>query len=179
MRWALAVVFATSVAHAEPVARFGMTFGVDRNAPEAHEVGPLVGVGATLGRFTGEVNYTYLSMMDPDTSIHRVGVALRADFMRCETCKDSNSIYAELGAARKMGHWRVAEGIDSTEQSELSVAGGYQLSRGWQLGLRLGVARRDPMLGATCRGIGCSVAMPGSTGLAESVMLEWMFLVGR
>jgi len=180
MRWALGVVVAvTSVAHADPLVRFGMTFGADRNAPEAHEVGPLIGVGLSSGRFSGEVNYTYLSFMDPETAIHRVGVALRASFVRCDYCTDPDAFYAEVGAARRMGHWRVADDIDATEQNEVYVAGGYELGRTWQIGLRFGLAQRDPMLGVACRGVGCPVAMPASSGLAESVMLEWMFQIGR
>jgi hypothetical protein len=177
------VLLLAGVAHADPVARFGMTFGVDRNAPEAHEVGPLIGLGATFGRFTGEANYTYLSFMDPDTSIHRVGIALRADFLRtCSTitCNGGNAVYAELGAAQRKGRWLVAEDTYATSQSEVYVSGGYQLAAGagrWQIGLRLGIAPRDPMLDTACRGIGCPVAMPASSGIAESLMAEWMWLL--
>ena len=69
-------------AHADPLLRFGMTFGVDRNIPEAHEFGPMVGVGANAGRFSAEANYAYLSMFADDARVHRAGVALRMDIAR-------------------------------------------------------------------------------------------------
>jgi len=184
-RLALAVLLVCGVASADPKARFGMTFGIDRNAPEAHEVGPLIGLGLSAGRFTGEVNYTYLSLMDPYESIHRVGVALRADIVRrCSTidCTKSRALYGELGAAQRFGHWRVNDQSDyeATKQSEVYFAAGFELAEwsAWDLGLRFGLARRDPMLEVACRGVTCPVSMPASSGLAESVMLEWTWLIG-
>src|SRR5262245_54913705 len=117
MRWLLALALLGSVAQADPVApvaRFGMTFGVDRNAPEAHEVGPLIGFGIALGRFIGEANYTYLSFMDPNTSIHRVGLAVRASFFQrdCIHCSDPSAAFGEIGAAVRRGNWGVAIGVD-------------------------------------------------------------------
>jgi hypothetical protein len=175
--------------------RFGLTFGVDRNAPEAHEVGPAVALGARLGRFGGEINYAYLSVFDMDTSIHRVGVALRADLYRrharpcvVRRCIHTSAIYGELGAAERFGTWRTGEMLDRYESGrrpELQVALGYEIRdsfaiqrAAWQIGLRFSVARRDPFLSPICRGVSCKVAMPASSGLAESVMLEWMFLLG-
>ena len=184
-RLALVLLLVPAVASASPKARFGMTFGVDRNAPEAHEVGPLFGVGLSAGRFTGEVNYTYLSLMDPNESIHRFGVALRADIVRrCWNidCTQSRAIYGELGAARRFGHWRVNEELDyeATQQSEVYFAAGVELAEwtAWDIGLRFGLARRDPMLDVACRGVTCPVSMPASSGLAESVMLEWTWMLG-
>ena len=172
-------------ATADPQVRFGLTFGVDRNVPEAHEFGPMFGVGMGAGRFTGELNYSYLSMFDQATRVHRAGVSLRMDFVRTwDLRKQSKAFYGELGAARRFGIWSANDlaPVEDKSQSELQLAAGYELSGhggAWQLALRLGLARRDPMLGASCRGVTCAVAMPESTGLAESVMLEWTWLLNR
>lgn len=172
-------------ADADPLVRFGMTFGVNRNIPEAQEFGPMLAVGATAGRFAGEVNYSYLSMFDDVSRVHRAGVALRMDIVRSwSSRRESRAFYGELGAARRVGEWSVGEYDPAVEksQSELQLAAGYELSGNggaWQLALRFGFARRDPMLGEVCRGTGCSMAMPASTGLAESVMLEWTWQLLR
>jgi hypothetical protein len=172
-------------AEADPLVRFGMTFGVNRNLPEAQEFGPLIGVGANAGRFIGELNYSYLSMFEDDSRVHRAGVALRMDILReWSRARQSRALYAELGAARRVGQWRVNDmdpAVDKS-QGELQLAAGYELSNAggaWQLALRFGFARRDPMLAQACRGVTCPVAMPSSTGIAESVMLEWTWLLGR
>lgn len=171
-------------ADADPQVRFGMTFGVDRNIPEAHEFGPMIAVGANAGRFTGEVNYSYLSMFD-DSRIHRAGVALRMDIWRAWDLRtNSRAWYAEAGAAERVGRWSADDLMPAEDkrQSELQLATGYELSGNggaWDIGLRVGFARRDPALGAVCRGVGCPVAMPASSGVAESVMLEWTWLLGR
>jgi hypothetical protein len=172
-------------AQADPMVRFGMTFGVNRNIPEAQEFGPMLAVGAGSGRFSGELNYSYLSMFDTVSRVHRAGVALRMDIARYwRDSRSSRAFYGELGAARRVGHWSVNDmdpAIDKS-QSELQLAAGYELSSdggAWQLALRFGFAKRDPELGASCRGTGCMVAMPSSTGLAESVMLEWTWLLFR
>jgi hypothetical protein len=188
----LVILLASSVASAEPAMRIGMTFGVDRNAPEAREFGPQFGAGFRAGRVVGELSYAYLSFFDPDTSIHRVGVSLRADVWRFQSgctdrrCRVSKAIYGEVGTARRMGRWLVNEMpyvYQTAPQHELSLGVGYSLGNylapqdaGWQIGLRFSAARRDPLLGSACRGDGCMVAMPASTGLAESVMLEYMFM---
>lgn len=172
-------------AEADPLVRFGMTFGVNRNIPEAQEFGPMLALGAGTGRFSAEANYSYLSMFEDRARVHRAGVALRMDIVRSwGLSRQSRAFYGELGAARRMGHWSVSEMdpvLDKT-QSELQIAAGYELSNdggAWQLALRFGFAKRDPALGEACRGMGCTVAMPGSTGLAESVMLEWTWLLFR
>jgi hypothetical protein len=172
-------------AEAEPLVRFGMTFGVNRNIPEAQEFGPMLAVGANAGRFSGELNYSYLSMFDDVSRVHRAGVALRMDIARYWGLhRQSRAFYGEVGAARRIGYWSVND-IDPAmdkSQSELQLAAGYELSGNggaWQLALRFGFARRDPMLGESCRGTGCMVAMPASTGIAESVMLEWTWLLFR
>ncbi|HEY5949666.1 MAG TPA: hypothetical protein VIV40_29430 [Kofleriaceae bacterium] len=172
-------------ADAEPQMRFGMTFGVNRNIPEAQEFGPMFGVGASSGRFTGELNYAYLSMFDDVARVHRAGVSLRMDIARrWGMHRESSAWYGELGAAKRFGFWSpddIAPAVDKS-QSELQVAAGYELSGNggaWQVALRFGFARRDPMLGSSCRGVGCPLAMPAASGVAESVMLEWTWLLGR
>jgi hypothetical protein len=179
------LVLCVASAEADPLVRFGMTFGVDRNVPEAHEFGPIVGLGGSVGRFSGEANYSYLSFFDDETGIHRAGVALRMDIVRSfKLDRSSKAFYGEVGAAKRLGHWRVSDAVDAEfkTQNELQVAAGYELSGNggaWQLALRLGFSRRDPMLGVACRGVMCPVAMPASTGLAESVMLEWTWQLFR
>ena len=74
-------------ADADPLVRFGLTFGVNRNIPEAQEFGPMLAVGATAGRFAGELNYAYLSMFDDVSRVHRAGVALRMDIVRSWTSR--------------------------------------------------------------------------------------------
>ncbi|HEY5922424.1 MAG TPA: hypothetical protein VIV11_12170 [Kofleriaceae bacterium] len=179
------IALCSAPAVADPQVRFGMTFGVDRNIPEAHEFGPMFGVGASAGRFTGELNYSYLSMFDDTTRVHRAGVSLRMDIARFwGRGRQSRAWYGELGAARRTGFWSVNDmdpGMDKS-QSELQIGGGYELSGNggaWQIALRVGFARRDPMLDVACRGMTCPVAMPASTGIAESVMLEWTWLLFR
>jgi len=178
------VLFAVP-AQADPLVRFGLTFGVDRNIPEAHEFGPMLGLGLATGRFSGEVNYAYLSMFEDTTRVHRAGVALRMDIARYWTgARESRAWYGELGAARRVGAWAVSDmdPIIDKRQSELQLAAGHELSSNggsWQLALRFGFSRRDPDLSAACRGMTCPIAMPASTGIAESVMLEWTWLLFR
>ncbi len=172
-------------AEADPLVRFGMTFGVNRNMPEAQEFGPMLAVGANAGRFAGELNYSYLSMFDDVARVHRAGVALRMDIVRSwHLNRSSRALYGEVGAARRVGSWSVNDMVPVTDksQSELQLAAGYELSGqggAWQIALRFGFAKRDPMLGSVCRGMTCPVAMPASTGIAESVMLEWTWILGR
>lgn len=171
-------------ADADPQVRFGMTFGVDGNIPEAHQFGPMIALGTGTGRFTGEVNYSYLAMFD-DYSLHRAGVGLRMDILRSWHANySSKAWYAEAGAAKRWGHWSVIDTMapETKSQGELQLATGYELSGNggaWQIALRFGFARRDPQLGTACRGMTCPLAMPASTGVAQSVMLEWTWLLGR
>lgn len=180
----LVVVLCSARAEADPLVRFGMTFGVNRNIPEAQEFGPMLAVGANAGRFSGELNYSYLSMFDDTARVHRAGVALRMDIVRSwELNRSSRAFYGELGAAQRVGSWSVNDIDPATDKSqgELQIAAGYELSNpggSWQLALRFGFARRDPMLGVACRGVTCPVAMPASTGIAESAMLEWTWILG-
>jgi hypothetical protein len=179
------VALSAAPAAADPHVRFGFTFGVDRNIPEAHEFGPMLAVGANAGRFSGELNYSYLSMFDDQTRVHRAGVSIRMDIARWwQRARQSRAWYAEVGAARRSGAWAVndIDPVMDKSQSELQLGGGYELSSpggAWQVGLRFGFARRDPMLETACRGVTCGVAMPSSTGIAESVMLEWTWLLNR
>src|SRR4051794_5984948 len=82
----LLVAGATSAANAGPTARFGLTFAAkDQGAPGEHELGPMFAVGQRWGSFLVELDYAYLSMMDPDTSeqgVHRFGITLRGDVWR-------------------------------------------------------------------------------------------------
>lgn len=171
--------------------RFGLTYGVDRNAPEAREVGPMIAIGARAGRFGAEANYTYLSFVDPDDTVHRAGVALRFDlFERTRlgaglTEEHFGAVYAELGAAIRFGEWRANPVIDrtTTRQDELQLAIGHELQDRWHIALRFGIARQDPLIGASCRGTGggmCSdfVMNPDSSDVAESLMLESTFALG-
>lgn len=170
-------------ATADPVLRFGLTSGANRNSREGAEFGPLLAAGVSSGRFVGELSYSYLSFMDPDTQIHRSGVALRADLVTWGTPAYWKTLTGEIGASKRWGTWRIGEQPESTahQQNEAHVAVGYQLDTKWQLSLRVAVARRDPMAPAECpSGLACSVSvMPASTGLVNSVMLEWTFLLGR
>jgi hypothetical protein len=185
-RWMVAtsLVGLVGLADASPVVRFGMTTGANRNTPEAAEVGPMFAAGARAGRFTGELNYSYLSFLDPDTSIHRAGVALRADLSIWGTMRHWKTLFGELGVAKRWGAWRLGSDVhaSTTTQNEMHVSIGLQLDDKWQFALRVGAARLDPNLmpGIACRGVACAATMlPDSTGLAGSVMLEWLFMLGH
>lgn len=203
MRLALALILvATTTASADhglhegrerpgPMLRFGLTYGVDRNAPEAREVGPMFALGTRAGRIGAEVNYTYLSFMDPDSAMHRAGVALRFDlFVHTRPGRNLGparygAVYGEVGAAIRFGEWRANPLIERTtsRQDELQFAIGHELEDRWHLALRFGISRQDPLLGATCRtstGGGCmSVAAdPNAGDVAESLMLESTFAIG-
>jgi hypothetical protein len=170
-------------ATADPIMRFGLTSGANRNSVEGAEFGPLFALGVSAGRFVGEATYSYLSFLDPDTAIHRTGVALRADLASWGGRHYWKTVTGEIGASRRWGLWRLGEQPENTlhHQNELHASIGYQLDTKWQLALRVGIARRDEMATPECpRGLACSVSvMPTSTGLVNSVMLEWMFMLGR
>lgn len=200
-RAALLLLVMASTAIADPTLRFGLTFGIDRNIPEAKQYGPLVAAGLHDQRFGAEVHYAYLSFMDPSTQIHRVGVALRGDIFReyvtrsCpmpsrNSCREARALFGELGAAKRFGRWRATDLAthDTTAQSEVSAALGYELglpTRGaFQLSLRLSVARRDPELitAIACRGCTTqpsTMVTEVSQPLAAGLMLEWAWLFGR
>lgn len=170
-------------ASAEPALRFGMTTGVNRQIREGAEFGPLVAAGASAGRFVGEASYSYLSMMDPFTGMHRAGVALRANVYTWGRRDYYKTVYAEVGADHRWGSWRVGDETDAVRrtQNEAHVGVGYQLDDKWQLGLRVGLARPDANQPMGCPpGIACRViTMDSPTDLVGSLMVEWMFLLGR
>jgi hypothetical protein len=191
------VVLAGSV-EAGPTARFGLTYGVTDPAATSVELGPMVTLGERAGPFVGELEWAYLSFLDPDASragVHRLGVTLRTDILqsreyRCWhafACTRGQAIYAEAGAAERFGHWQVdAFSISpvNTPQPELHIGLGFELDNqlvpyrnGWQLGVRFAFAPADPVVMTTCRG-GCPVSEQ-SGGMQKAVLLEWMFVVGR
>jgi hypothetical protein len=194
------LVAVPAVASADPTMRFGLTFGIDRNMPEAKQYGPLLGLGLSHGRFGAEANYSYLSFMDPDTRIHRVGFNLRADLWRsyrlglCNAtprgygCLQSKAFYGELGVARRFGRWYANDYAKNETHSQREVAAtiGYELGlpgRGaWNLGFRFSVANRDPELYTTCRsttGTSCPSIGYDPPGAAVGAMLEWTWIYGR
>ena len=197
LKRAILVLLASATsASADPTLRFGLTFGVDDNIPEAKQYGPMLAVGLSESRFGAELQYSYLSFMDPSTEVHRVGVALRGDIMRRHVrrlcpmpsrfaCTESRALYGEVGAAHRFGHWRATDLAtrDTTSQREVSAALGIELglpTRGaWQLGLRLSAARRDPELMFSCRGCSVMPMTTESSPVALGLMLEWAWLFGR
>jgi hypothetical protein len=189
-----------AIATADPTIRGGLTFGIDRNMPEAKQYGPLLGLGMNHGRFSAEANYSYLSFMDPDTRIHRVGFNARVDLWRlyklglCNGsprgygCLQTKAFFGELGVARRFGHWRATDAAlhDTTSQREVSATLGYELGlpgRGaWDLGFRFSVARRDPELYMTCRtasGTVCPSIGYDPPGATFGAMVEWTWIYGR
>ena len=167
---------------ADPLVRFGLTSGANRQTREGVEFGPMLAAGLSAGRFTGEINYSYLSFVDPETATHRSGVALRADLASWGDARYMKTLYGEAGVSHRWGTWRLGNEIDAAErsQNEAHLALGYQLDRKWQLGLRMGIARPDANQPMCPAGTLCSqITMDSPTDLVSSVMLEWMFLLGR
>ena len=197
---ALVVVgFLAGVAHAGPTSRFGLTYAVTDPAATSVELGPEVALGERAGGFVGEVEWAYLSFMDPEASrggVHRLGVTLRADLLesrayRCWhrfACTHGRSLYVEAGAAERYGHWQVdAFRISpvNSPQPEAHVGLGIELDNqlvpyhnGWQLGVRFAVAPADPTMTTACRGTSCMTTMSGG-GTQKAVLLEWMYVVGK
>jgi len=144
----------------------------------------MVAVGATAGRFVGEASYSYLSMMDPDTGMHRAGVAIRAALTSWGTRSTYKTIYSEAGVSHRWGSWRVGDDVEATArtQNEAHVAVGLQLDDKWRLGLRLGLARPDGNQPMSCgaQAVSCrEITMDSPADVVGSVMVEWMFLLGR
>ncbi|MBA3392199.1 MAG: hypothetical protein H0T89_06125 [Deltaproteobacteria bacterium] len=193
---------ASSPALADPAVRFGFTGALaDQGAPQQHQFGPMIAVGARVGPVLGEVDYAYLSFMDPDTidgGMHRLGVNLRAEVYRDGTgpclpnlaCTKALTVFAELGVAMRYGQWaldaRRRSPVDSDRQREAHVGIGFSLDNqlaptrfGWQLGLRIAAAPHDDLMLA-CRGTSCAAGEVERTGsLDYSVLIEWTFLIGR
>ena len=201
---AAAVLCVASMASAGPTARFGITGALeDQGAPGKYEIGPLVAVGARAGMFVGELEWSYLSFFDPDTSsngVQRLGVSLRADVLRTYAthcmfryaCTRASSVWAEVGAGERFGQWvldasHVAPA--NSHQPEAHVGIGIELDNqifpmrnGWQLGLRFAVAPRGYDQQLACRG-NCPMPVSGvptnNGGYDGSLLVEWMFLFGK
>lgn len=187
-----------------PTARFGLTFGHDRN-DEVPVFGPAIAVGERVGPFVGEIEWAWLSFLEGLTTaggVQRVGVTLRADLTRsfaghCKldgtglyACTRATSFYGEFGAGERFGQW-LTTGVPTphqVHQPEAHVGFGFEMDNqlhpsrtGWQFGVRFTAARSDPYATAACRGTGCAATSPGMTGpsLDYSVLAEWMYLLGR
>ena len=195
LRSACVVVLAlASTASAAPSARFGVTAAVhDPDASGHFELGPMAAIGARLGRFLGEVDYAYLSFIDPDVrggQVQRVGANLRFDvdrsFRHCThyACTRATSFYVEGGAAERFGHWFIDDAHVSPATSptpELHIGLGLEWDNqvsphrnGWQFGLRIALTPRDAEPIAA-RG---STTQPTTSGTNASVFVEWMYLLG-
>lgn len=170
-------------AAADPTMRFGLTSGANRQTAEGAEIGPMFAFGASAGRFVGEASYSYLSFVDPGTATHRAGVALRTDLVSWGTPRFVKTLTGEVGVSHRWGTWRVGGEMHAAarDQNEAHVGLGYQLDAKWQFNLRVGLARPDANQPTMCPpGVLCrQIEMDSPTDLIGSVMLEWMFLLGR
>ena len=190
----------TATASAGETLRFGVTAALtDPDAVGHFELGPMVGVGERLGRFLGELDYAYLSFIDPDTrggQVQRVGMNLRFDvdraYLRCDhyACTRATSFYVEAGAAERFGHWFVDPSHVSPNREpnpEAHIGLGLEWDNqitphrnGWQFGLRLAITPKDSFYDAACRGTSCTTTSPSSSGGTNaSVFVEWMYLLGN
>jgi hypothetical protein len=197
------ILSATSaLADPSPSIRFGLTGALaDQGAPQQTPFGPTLALGARLGPVLGEVDYAYLSFVDPDTidgGMHRVGFNLRADLYRdadrpCMwglACTKAVTLYAELGAGIRYGQWALdsmrRSPTTSDRQREAHLGVGIALDNqinptrlGWQFGLRVAAAPRDDLMLA-CRGASCAAdGIDRSGEIDYSLLFEWTFLVGR
>jgi len=199
----LGSILAATPALADPSIRFGLTGALaDQGAPSQTPFGPTIALGARLGPVLGEVDYAYLSFVDPETvdgGMHRLGINLRADLYRdtdrpcmwSVACTKAFSVYAELGAGMRYGQWALdsmrRSPSTSDRQREAHIGVGFSLDNqihptrlGWQLGFRLAAAPRDDLMLA-CRG-GASCASDGIDRSGEidySFLFEWTYLIGR
>jgi len=192
----------TATASAGEALRFGVTAALeDPDAAGHFELGPMIGVGERVGRFLGELDYAYLSFIDPDTrggEVQRVGLNLRFDvdrtLLHCShyACTRATSFYVEAGAAERFGHWFVDQTTVSPNRSpnpEAHLGLGLEWDNqiephrnGWQFGLRLAITPKDTIDGAACRGTTCMSSPSSSTssgGTNASVFVEWMYLLGN
>lgn len=203
MRSILILVAISSTAYAGGALRFGVTAGLkDPDATGHFELGPMIGVGERLGPFLGELDYSYLSFIDPDTTggeVQRVGANLRFDvdrsYGRClfYACTRATSFYVEAGAAERFGHWFVNDTHFTPVRSpnpEAHVGLGLEFDNeikphrnGWEFGLRFAMTPKDSLLDSACRGSSCTASMTTSTestgGTNFSVFVEWMYLLGN
>jgi len=195
------IVAPAGAADAGPTARFGMDFALsDTGAPNAHELGPAFAVGERLGPLLLEIDYAYLSFLDPETSdggITASASILRADLFhstnsycfRGLACTRGTSLYGELGVAERFGQWHLDSNTvapETNRQHEGHIGIGIELDNqiapyryGWQLGLRFAMAPNDPN-SIACRGSTCSNNPMATTPSTErSVLVEWTFVVGQ
>jgi hypothetical protein len=201
MRSLLILVALASTAYAGEALRFGVTAGLkDPDATGHFELGPMIGVGERLGPFLGELDYSYLSFIDPDTNggqVQRLGLNLRFDvdrsYGRClfYACTRATSFYVEAGAAERFGHWFVDDAHVSPVRSpnpEAHVGLGLEFDNqihphrnGWQFGLRFAITPKDAFYDTACRGTSCmtNAASSASGGTNVSVFVEWMYLLGN
>jgi hypothetical protein len=195
-------VLAAVPAAADPALRFGLTGALaDQGAPMQNPFGPMIAVGARVGPILGEVDYAYLSFVDPDTidgGMHRLGFNLRGELYRDANrpcigrigCTKAFTLYAELGAAMRYGQWALdayrRSPANSDRQREAHIGAGIALDNqlrprrlGWQLGFRLAAAPRDDLMLA-CRGESCAAGEIDRSGSIDySLLFEWTFLIGR
>ena len=199
----LTSMFAVSTpALADPSIRFGLTGALaDQGAPSQTPFGPTIALGARLGPIVGEVDYAYLSFVDPETvdgGMHRLGFNLRGDLYRDTNrpcfaglaCTKGLTLYAELGAGMRYGQWALdsmrRSPSASDRQREAHLGFGIALDNqikptrlGWQLGFRVAAAPRDDLMLA-CRGATCtSDGIDRSGEIDYSFLFEWTFLIGR
>ena len=198
----LGVLVLGGTATAGPTARFGITFGADRDA-DVPLLGPAVALGDRIGPFVIEAEWAWLSFLDGLASqggVHRLGLTLRAElgrqFNHCTSrpdlyaCTHAKSYYIEAGAAERFGQF-LDTGVPVPRTSpwpEAHVGAGIELDNkvgssrhGWQLGIRVAVARNDGFAQTACFGNSAScmsvTTQPATTDIA--VLGEWMFLLGR
>ena len=195
--------FTASHAEADPSVRFGLTGALmDQGAPQQNPFGPMIALGARLGPITGEVDYAYLSFVDPETvdgGMHRLGFNLRGDLYRNDqnpciaglACTRAVTIYAELGAGMRYGQWALDSvrraPATSDRQREAHLGFGIALDNqlqphrlGWQLGFRVAAAPRDDLMLACRGGDSCTPSGVDQSGKIDySFLFEWTFLIGR
>lgn len=191
---AMCVLLLSSVATAAPSLRFGVTTALhDPDATGHFELGPMVGLGARFGRFLGEVDYAYLSFIDPDTQggqVQRLGANLRFDVDRAMlsctryACTRATSFYIEGGAAERYGHWFIDDSHVAPVTSpnpELHLGLGLEWDNeitphrnGWQFGLRVAFTPRD----AEPVALRSNSSSSSTSGTNTSVFVEWMYLLG-
>jgi hypothetical protein len=199
----LALALAATPAAADgPAVRFGLTGALaDQGAPSQTPFGPMLALGTRIGPILGEVDYAYLSFVDPETidgGMHRLGLNVRADVYRDTNrqclmglaCTKAFTLYAELGAAMRYGQWALdayrREPANSDRQREAHIGFGLSIDNqlhprrlGWQLGFRITAAPRDDLMLA-CRGESCTAdGIDRSGEIDYSFLFEWTFLVGR
>lgn len=198
----VAVVGAATPAAADPALRFGLTGALaDQGAPMQYPFGPMIALGARVGPIIGEVDYAYLSFIDPDTvdgGMHRLGVNIRGELYRDANkpclarfaCTRAVTFYAELGVGMRYGQWTLdayrRSPANSDRQREAHIGVGIALDNqiyprrlGWQLGFRLAAAPRDDLMLA-CRGESCATGDVDRSGETDlSFLFEWTYLIGR